>query len=250
MRKLISRIKQKCAEMMNSPEESGDLSRLEKEIGYKFKNRKLLIEALTHPSYRYESKSIDNDNQRLEFLGDAVISMAVSTRLYGKYKDSDEGMLTSYRSMLTSGRALAVFANELKLGKWLLIGKGEEKSSGRTRTSTLADVFESVVGAVYIDGGMEPVVKLLDRLMKQQVNCIDDKLDGHNPKGRLQEYCQKELKISPLYRVVDSTGPAHSRVFVVEVSAGSISAIGKGRSKQEAERNAAVAAIAQIGGLA
>ena len=248
MKKLIKKIRDKCTEMMNGGEKlSNDLCLLEKELDHSFKNKELLVEALTHPSYRYESKTLKIDNQRLEFLGDAVISMAVSWMIYDKYKDCDEGTLTSYRSMLTSGRALAVFANEMNLGKWLYIGKGEEKSSGRTRTSTLADVFESVIGAVYVDGGMIPVTKLLDRLMRNQINGIDNQLDGHNPKGRLQEYSQRMFKMSPVYRVIDSVGPSHSRMFVIEVSAGMISEQGRGRSKQEAERNAAIAALRTIG---
>ncbi len=248
MRKLIKRIKDKCSEMINGGEGDGrDLSCLERELGHSFGNKELLIEAITHPSFRYESKGVKVDNQRLEFLGDAVISMAVSTMIYNKYRSCDEGTLTSYRSMLTSGRALAVFANELELGKWLYIGKGEEKSNGRTRTSTLADVFESVIGAVYVDGGMKPVANLLIRLMQQQIAGIDEQLAAHNPKGKLQEHSQRVFKMSPVYRVIDSAGPSHSRMFVIEVTAGTVSAQGRGKSKQEAERNAAIAALNTIG---
>jgi len=219
---------------------------IEQAIGHRFKNRDLLETALTHRSYRFERHG-DRDNQRLEFLGDAALGLAAAACLYEAHADRDEGQLTATRSRVTSGKSLAVAARKLMLGEFLLVGKGEEASGGRHRDSNLEDVFEAVVGAVYLDGGMKAVIRMFRRLFDEafQGEVVDALTD--NPKGLLQAECQRRLKLNPYYRVLDRTGPAHDSVFHVEVLVGEeLRQAGSGRTKQEAERSAARAMLAHL----
>lgn len=213
---------------------------LEKKIGYRFKDRTLLETALLHRSYRFENDDIFVDNQRLEFLGDAVLGFLTAAHLYDRYPDDDEGVLTSYRSQVSSGKALADIAAEMGIGEYLKMGKGEEASGGRERTSNLADAFESIMGAAFIDGGIKAAGKVFRKIIVPCIDGLSGDVWADNPKGKLQDYAQRELKASPKYRIVKRTGPPHATVFTVEAAlADGKSAIGKGANKQEAESEAA-----------
>ena len=156
---------------------------LEVRLGYKFRNPLLLAEALTHPSLAYESQKAHFDNQRLEFLGDAVLQLALTEHLFRMFPDFPEGPMTKLRAQLVSRQALAQFASSLELGKYLLLGKGEEASGGRKRSSTLADAFEALVGAIYLDSGYTSARDLVLHLFEQEIDTISENPEDGNPKG-------------------------------------------------------------------
>ncbi len=217
---------------------------LESRIQYKFRNSLLLAEALTHPSLAYESQRPHFDNQRLEFLGDAVLQLAVTEALFKIFPDATEGHLTKLRSRVVSRKALARFATVIHLGEYVLLGKGEESTGGRKRHSTLADAFESLIGAIYMDSGLESAKNLILRLFENEIKDMMDSPDERNPKGELQEYLQAIEPIAPVYRIVNESGPDHRRVFQAEVTwRDQLLATGKGKSKKEAEARAAAEAL-------
>ena len=213
-------------------------------IGYKFTNSLLLAEALTHPSLAYETQRPHFDNQRLEFLGDAVLQLALTAHLYTLFPAQSEGDLTKMRARLVSKDALSGFAKSINLGDHVLLGKGEETSGGRERLSTLADAFEALLGAIYIDGGFDAVRNIIIRIIEPSLVNIQNDPDKKNPKGRLQEILQAIVPESPVYKVVKESGPDHNKEFEVEVSwNGKILASGSGNNKKEAEAMAAQNAI-------
>lgn len=217
---------------------------LESRIHYKFRNSLLLAEALTHPSLAYESQKKNFDNQRMEFLGDAVLQLVVTEELYKMFPDFPEGQLTKLRSRVVSRRALAHFAMAIQLGDYVLLGKGEEATGGRRRASTLADAFESLIGAVYLDSGLAPARELILRLFESEIGQMAISPDERNPKGELQEVLQAIHSQAPAYRVIGESGPDHRRVFQSEVSwCGKVLASGKGKSKKDAEARAAAEAL-------
>ncbi|MDP6630056.1 MAG: ribonuclease III [Kiritimatiellia bacterium] len=217
---------------------------LEKKIGYRFRDQELLDMALTHRSFRFENHETRYDNQRLEFLGDAVLGFLAAAELYKDNPSKEEGYLTSARSKVTSGRAFAQMASELGIGDHLKLGKGELKSGGRERESNLADAFESLLGACYLDGGIPAARRVFDRIIAPRLADEDRDRWADNPKGALQEQCQRKYKQSPSYRVIATDGPGHARRFTVEVALGDkVRGVGRGNSKQEAEINAAMDAL-------
>lgn len=217
---------------------------LESRIHYKFRNSLLLAEALTHPSLAYESQKPHFDNQRMEFLGDAVLQLIVTEELFKMFPDFPEGRLTKLRSRVVSRRALARFAMAIHLGDYVLLGKGEEATGGRRRLSTLADAFESLIGAVYLDTGPEPARELVLRLFEAEIGNMITSPEERNPKGELQECLQAIHPQAPNYRIISEGGPDHRRVFQAEVSWQTlILATGKGKSKKEAEARAAAEAL-------
>jgi len=217
---------------------------LETVLGYKFTNSLLLAEALTHPSLAYETQRPHFDNQRLEFLGDAVLQLALTSHLHFMFTDKAEGDLTKIRARLVSKEALSNFAKTIKLGDYVLLGKGEETSGGRERLSTLADAFEALLGAIYIDAGFEAVRDIIIKIVEPSMLNIEEDPDKKNPKGRLQEILQAIIPESPMYRIVSESGPDHKKTFAVEVSWNKkILASGSGNSKKEAEATAAQNAI-------
>jgi ribonuclease-3 len=217
---------------------------LESRIQYKFRNSLLLAEALTHPSLAYESQKPHFDNQRLEFLGDAVLQLIVTQELFRRFPESPEGRLTKLRSRVVSRRALARFAMAIHLGDYVLLGKGEEATGGRRRLSTLADAFEALIGAVYLDTGEETVRQLVLRLFESEIGSMVNSPEERNPKGELQECLQAIHPLAPVYRIIGESGPDHRRVFQAEVSwQEQILATGKGKSKKEAEARAAAEAL-------
>ena len=217
---------------------------LEERIGYKFRNPLLLAEALTHPSLGHETQRRHFDNQRLEFLGDAILQLVITEYLFGHFKDQPEGQLTKLRSRLVSRDALKMHAANLDLGQYLLMGRGEESSGGRARTSTLADAFEALIGAVYLDGGLEDTRKFILAQAQTDLEQVAEEPVDINPKGNLQELLQSISPKSPVYEVLSQTGPEHDKRFVVQaVWEGIVLGKGSGRSKKQAETAAAEEAM-------
>lgn len=217
---------------------------LESRIGYKFANSLLLAEALTHPSLAYESKRPHFDNQRLEYLGDAVIQLIITHELYDRYKNYAEGRLTKLRSRLVSREALCEYAKQIDLGEYLLLGKGEDANGGRKRPSNLADAMEALAGAIYLDGGYEKSRDFILNNFIGYLEEISEQPDDSNPKGRLQEFLQAINPTSPSYRIISQEGPDHEKSFVAEASwEGIVLGRGHGNSKKEAEINAAKEAL-------
>ena len=217
---------------------------LESRIKYKFRNSLLLAEALTHPSLAYESQRPHFDNQRLEFLGDAVLQLVITNALYALFPHAPEGDLTKLRSRVVSRQALARFAMSIHLGDYVLLGKGEEATGGRRRLSTLADAFESLIGAVFLDAGLDASKELIMRLFEKEIEDMLESPGERNPKGELQESLQSIVPIAPIYRIVSESGPDHRRVFQAEVIwQNKLLATGKGKSKKEAEARAAAEAL-------
>ena len=217
---------------------------LETRIDYKFANSLLLAEALTHPSLAYESKRPHFDNQRLEFLGDAVIQLILTDELYQLFPNFSEGRLTKLRSRLVSRDALCRYADKIKLGSYLMLGKGEDASGGRKRPSNLADAFEALAGAIYLDSGFEPTRQFLLNNFQEFIEEIAAEPEENNPKGELQEHLQSISPTSPSYAIVSQEGPDHQKQFVSEVTwEGLKLGRGSGSSKKEAETEAAIKAL-------
>ncbi|WP_033543710.1 ribonuclease III [Planococcus sp. CAU13] len=222
-------------------------SQLQKELKVTFRNPALLYQAFTHSSYVNEHRRKKfTDNERLEFLGDAVLELSVSHYLYMKYPDMSEGELTKLRASIVCEPSLVLFANELDFGNYILLGKGEELTGGRTRPALLADVFESFIGALYLDQGLEPVVSFLEVILfpKVEIGAFSHVMDY---KSQLQEIVQQKNSGALSYEIIDEKGPAHSRIFVTRVTlADEELGIGNGRSKKEAEQQAAQLAIRKL----
>lgn len=220
------------------------MSALEERIGYKFRNPLLLAEALTHPSVAHETGRKHFDNQRLEFLGDAVLQLVITEQLYGYFEDKPEGDLTKLRSRLVSRDTLKTYAAAIDLGKYLIIGRGEEASGGRTRISTLADAFEALIGAIYLDSDLATARKFILAQAKTELADIAAEPVDINPKGDLQELLQSISPVSPVYETISESGPEHDKVFVVRaVWEGKELGRGSGKSKKQAETSAAEAAL-------
>ena len=224
------------------------LEDLEKKIGHSFTNKALLEKALTHSSYAYEREADKAaDNELLEFLGDSVVGLAAADFFYSAYPDLTEGDLSKFKSTATSTLSLSELAKKLNLDKAILLGRGEEKSGGRKKKTILADVFEAVVGAVYIDGGFETAKAFISRLLSSSFKPIHREFFINNYKSALQEMFQKSDLPSPTYDTLTEKGPAHKKTFVVEVRLGDRSlAKAKGRSKKIAEQQAARKALRTI----
>jgi ribonuclease-3 len=217
---------------------------IETRIGYKFRNSLLLAEALTHPSLGYETQRYHFDNQRLEYLGDAVLQLIFTRYLYDRYPKNSEGQLTKMRSRLVSREGLKNYAIAIGLGDWLRLGKGEESTGGRERSSALADAFEALMGAMYLDSSLETVEKFVLQVADPDLQNIDLEPLHVNPKGRLQELLQALGKGGPRYDIISESGPEHMKSFVsVAIWQGVEIGRGQGTSKKEAEIEAAFDAL-------
>jgi ribonuclease-3 len=220
------------------------MSPIEERIGYKFRNSLLLAEALTHPSLGHEMQRYHFDNQRLEFLGDAVLQLVISEYLFQRFGREAEGQLTKLRSRLVSRETLRMHAAGLDLGRYLLMGRGEEASGGRERTSTLADAFEALIGAIYLDGGLDAAKEFILSQARSDLAQLAEEPIEINPKGQLQEILQSISPRSPAYELVSQSGPEHEKIFVVQaVWEGFVLGQGCGRSKKQAETAAALEAM-------
>jgi ribonuclease III len=217
---------------------------LEERIGHKFRNSLLLAEAMTHPSLGHETQRHHFDNQRLEFLGDAVLQLIITQHLYVMFPREAEGRLTKLRSRLVSREALRAHAQRLDLGQFLMMGKGEEASGGRERTSTLADAFEALLGAIYLDTNLETARQFVLTLAAGDLATLAEEPVDINPKGNLQELLQSISPRSPVYELISESGPEHEKTFVVRVIwEGTELGQGTGRSKKQAETAAACEAM-------
>lgn len=220
--------------------------KFEQIIGYRFNNKKLLNLAFTHSSFANENK-IEN-NERLEFLGDAVLELVISHYIYKKFPYMPEGELTKLRASVVCEPMLATQARKLKFGDCLKLGKGEEISGGRQRDSILADTFEAVIGAVYLDSGIESVTGFIIDIMLNDISKMENRFKTVDCKTYLQEMIQKTSKEAIEYSIIDEQGPDHDKVFISEViHKGSILGKGVGRSKKEAEQSAALMALERLG---
>lgn len=232
---------------------SEELSILETKLGYNFRRPELLVQALTHASYAGEQAGppaeaiAGKDNQQLEFLGDAVLELGVRGHLMRRFPDMPEGGLARLRAVLVSKRTLGTVARTLNLGSFLRLGKGEEKTKGRAKTSILADAYEAVVAAIYLDGGTDAAFRALEHHFFPVVEDIIKTGYLEDYKTRLQELIQSRFKTTPIYRLCQESGHHHEKVFEAEilVQAQSLGR-GQGSTKKEAEQNAAKQALEKM----
>lgn len=224
------------------------LAALEARLLVELGDRALAHVALTHKSYCNEHRDEDcQDNERLEFLGDAVVDLAISHRLMERFPAASEGELSKLRALIVNEEALAKIARKIGLGDLLLLGRGEELTGGREKSSVLADALEAVLGAIYKSGGMDRAMELVDRFFSDILDGVAVGRAGQDYKTRLQEDVQNRLRVSPRYRVVSESGPDHEKIFEVEVTIGAeIFARSTGRSKKEAEQAAAQKTLAMF----
>lgn len=213
----------------------------------KFKNQKLFDLAFTHRSFLNESKEKTQSNERLEFLGDSILSFVVSNFLFATFPQFQEGTLTNIRSLIVNTKSLANTARTLEFGSLLKLSKGEEDSQGRDNQSLLADSFEAFIGALFVDQGLEAASAFIHKSLLEEIDKLIDLKVFKDPKSLLQEYVQGRKHLSPVYKVLHEEGPAHAKIFTVGVFVKDIlSGTGKGKSKQEAEEQAANIALEKI----
>ncbi len=230
-----------------------DLQELETRLGYSFTDRRLLDRALTHTSFTYENKSestgeASQDYEALEFLGDAILGFLISDYLFKAHSSHTEGELSKIRSFLVSANQLASLSRELDLGAFLRLGHGEEKTGGRQKKALLADLFESLIAAIFLDGGLEPTRRfVLSQFRSRLDNIREEELDFQDRKSLLQERLHARGLSEPDYCVIDELGPDHEKEFVVEVYIqDKFLARAKGRSKKEAQQGAADKALGRL----
>ena len=226
-----------------------DFKRFQERIGCTFRNERLLEQAFTHRSYLNENRASGREhNERLEFLGDAVLELVVTEFLFAKYPDKPEGDLTSYRAALVNTVSISDSATKLGMNEFLLLSRGEAKDTGRARAIILANAFEAVIGAIYLDQGYEPAKKFVAEQLFHKTDEVVEKGLWQDAKSRFQEIAQEKEAVTPPYDVLSQTGPDHDKRFVVGVYVGEERvATGEGRSKQEAEQVAAQKALTAKG---
>lgn len=224
------------------------LSDLESSIGITFTDKSLLLQAFVHSSYLNENPEAGlHDNQRMEFLGDSLLNFLVAEQLYNEFPDLPEGKLTEIRVSLVRQEKLAEKASSLNLGTAMQLGKGEDLSGGRNKRNNLADTFEALVAAIFLDGGMAATRSFILRYFTSDINSIKSGQVALNYKAMLQELTQAEFKLLPDYEIIEARGPDHDRVFFVSVSIGDVVlAIGSGKSKKVAESEAARLALGKL----
>ncbi len=222
-----------------------DLTKLENLLGVKFADQEVLLSAITHRSYLNEHREATQPhNERLEFLGDAVLELVVTDYLFNKYPDKPEGELTAVRAALVNTVSLSESSTKLGVNDYLLMSKGEAKDTGRARNYILANAFEALIGALYVDQGYEAAKAFIAAHLFEKTDKIVDKRLWQDPKSRFQELAQENVSITPTYETLGQVGPDHDRVFTVGVYLGKEKvAEGHGRAKQEAEQAAAEKAI-------
>ena len=224
-----------------------DFAELQQLIGYKFRSEDLLFLALTHPSIAHEQNNPSPHNQRLDFLGDAILGAVLSQQLYDKFTEADEGLLTKSRAKLVNASSLAAHGRALGLGAYLIISRGEENSGGRARASTLADAFEALLGAIFLDGGYDAARAFILQEFAGDYAELALPAGIENPKGELQELLQAKSPAAPVYQLISAEGPDHDRNFVCAVLHDGVElAQGSGKSKKAAESDAALAALKKL----
>jgi ribonuclease-3 len=222
-----------------------DLAALEQKLGLQFHDYSLLFRALTHRSFLNENPDVAlEDNERLEFLGDAVLDFVVGAYLYHHYPEMDEGELTSLRAALVQAKSLASFARQLEIGRFLRLGYGEAENGGRERIPILCATFEAVVGAIYLDHGLAQVEALVNEMIGPALTEIIAESLHKDAKSEFQVWAQARYGITPRYQVADSTGPDHAKIFTVQVKLNEdVWGKGTGQSKQQAAQQAAAQAL-------
>jgi ribonuclease III len=225
-----------------APGTGSPTAKLERLIGVRFENTALLEEALTHKSYAMEKGGSLPFNERLEFLGDSILSAAVAHYLFNRYPDVDEGRLSQLKSMLVSRPSLTVWGRDLEIGQFLRLSEGEIATGGRDRDSILGNAMEAILGAMYLEAGFEPTKKFIDKLLSKRKRLVTV-----DHKSRLQEWAQKKYKIPPDYHVRRSYGPDHAKTFEIDVTVSQeVLGTGSGKSKKEAEQAAARDALRKL----
>ena len=219
---------------------STDLSELQQKLCYEFENIDFLVESLKHSSFVNENLEVDiQDNERLEFLGDAVLNLVVGHMLMQRYPELKEGDLSKMRANLVNESQLASIARQMKLGSYLQLGKGEIQTKGWGKKSILADTFEAVIAAVYLDGGFDAVFRIIDGHFSFLLDAIVMSTANHDYKSQVQELVQMKHQEMPVYTVIHESGPDHDKTFRVRLTVGEIQAEGEGKSKKAAEQDAA-----------
>ena len=224
--------------------ETKDPSGIEQQLQYKFRDKNLLVEALRHSSYVNElADSNLRDNERLEFLGDAVLNLIVGHILMHRYPDIKEGELSRSRANLVNESQLAEMARSFELGEYILLGRGEIQTHGREKNSILADTYEAIVAAVYLDGGFDAAFKIIEANFLQLINALHSAVNNYDFKSRLQEMLQVGQGSMPKYSIIREEGPDHDKTFWIELKAVDIETQGSGKSKKAAEQDAARKAL-------
>ena len=228
-----------------------EIAELESLLGHQFRDPRWLHQALMHSS-RIPERAVEEpaeSNEKLEFLGDAVLELVVSEELIREFPDWSEGQLSKSRARLVNATAISLSAQRLGLGKYLRLGRGEEKTGGRTKPALLADAYEALIAAIYLDGGLEAARGFVRRSLVEGAIAVEAERLGHTDhKSALQEFLQSRGMAPGAYHVIAESGPDHQKTFRVEVRiAGQVTAIGSGRTKKEAEQSAAIAALIQLG---
>ncbi|MCF8070270.1 MAG: ribonuclease III [Desulfobacterales bacterium] len=215
------------------------LAKIEEALGHKFKSIELLEQAFTHSSFANEQPGSIRDNERLEFLGDAVLSLILGHTLVDMFPDSKEGNLSRMRASMVNDIRLASIARSLNFGDYIQLGKGEMQTGGNKKRSILADAFEAVIAAIYLDGGFEAAGKFVKSQFSNMLNTFDGYSTSMDYKSQLQEYIQQRHNVQPNYTVTDESGPDHCKTFTIQLQASDVTAEGTGKSKKLAEQNAA-----------
>jgi ribonuclease III len=222
------------------PERRKELQLFERHAGIRFRELEFLNQAFTHRSFANEAGEVAENNERLEFLGDSVLGLVVSEYLYETLMDQPEGELARIKSFVVSEASLSEIARALRVDNYILIGRGEEYSGGRSKKAILADCLEAIIGAFYLDSGFQPSQRFVHAMLIPEINKVLENRHAKDYKTMLQEYVQKRMKTYPKYRVVQKTGPDHDRTYWIEVHVGERSfGAGKGKNKKEAEQEAA-----------
>ena len=222
---------------------------MERLLGITFDNAEIIFQALTHPSASNENKKSLPDNQRLEFLGDSVLALAITDILFSKKHDFSEGDMSALRAEIVKGKTLAIVGRRLRLGEYMIMGKGEENGGGREKDSNLADCLEALIGSVYLDKGWCTVKSVILSVFDQEINAALSQNSVNNPKGELQKLSHILKSDTPIYKTSRREGPDHAPVFgsVVSIN-GKLVGVGEGVSKSEAEKDAAVQALEKLNG--
>lgn len=221
------------------------LSRLEERLGHVFADRELFINALTHKSFTNENPGLKRENnERLEFLGDAVLGLIISDHLYRRYPELNEGALSKVRANLVNENSLASIAGEIELGRYLFLGKGEERTGGRDKVSLLSDALEAVIAGIYRDRGIRKASQVVLKHFKDLIRNVVEQKHPFDFKTTFQELCQERCGVLPEYKLTRTSGPDHNRIFVMELRVnGQVFGTGSGKSKKEAQQQSARSAL-------
>lgn len=223
------------------------IERFQNTLHIKFKNKSLLVRALTHRSFVNEHGGRVPDNERLEYLGDSVLALVVNEYLFKHFEEYQEGRLAKIKAAVVSEASLAAVARRLGIGEYIFLGRGEEQTGGRSRSSILANTLEAIIGAIYLDAGLKACKKFVLGIIKDEISAANAGTGLRDPKTTLQEYVQKKYRDCPVYEVIGERGPDHRKEFIVRlIIKGRELAVGEGPSKRKAESNAAEALLKQM----